>query len=207
MWTLPVTKASLSRDQPLLGMCLTYCRQCLLNFDSDNTEIKWAITKGHLPHNPDAPPTRHCVDTVISLLQIHKTHVDWLGKLPCPFHYPRKHIELAQHTTPSGPPSGKGKPTHLSVTPKAQSLLSKQCSRAMSTKALQHQEPWGAWDEHHPPLGCCCYGVVWQPTNFHSSDERAQPEIVHLCLLLGIWGIEEIFDISLPPQNYGLSWG
>ncbi|KAI3359263.1 hypothetical protein L3Q82_002781 [Scortum barcoo] len=31
---------------------------------------------------------------VVGILQIYKTHVDWLGKLPCPFQHPAKGKEL-----------------------------------------------------------------------------------------------------------------
>ncbi|KAK3545090.1 hypothetical protein QTP86_034545 [Hemibagrus guttatus] len=50
------------------------------------------MTIEHLPQNAMR-------DTVESLLQVHKTHVDWLGKLPRTLEHPVEGIELVQCST------------------------------------------------------------------------------------------------------------
>ncbi|TWW59870.1 hypothetical protein D4764_06G0014000 [Takifugu flavidus] len=54
-----------------------------------------------LPENPsqDAPG-----DPVISLFQVHKAHVDWLGKLPTPLKHPSKGKELIRGSTTGAKP-------------------------------------------------------------------------------------------------------
>ncbi|KAI3360234.1 hypothetical protein L3Q82_014542 [Scortum barcoo] len=56
----------------------TYCRQCEPSSCSGRTDTEQPLAKAPGPHTRGAPPT----DTVECLLQIHKAHVDWLGKLP-----------------------------------------------------------------------------------------------------------------------------
>ncbi len=53
------------------------------------------------PLLPEYPPQDYARDTVECLIQIHKTHVDWLGKLPCTLQHPGKDIELVQ-CSPTG---------------------------------------------------------------------------------------------------------
>ena len=43
---------------------------------------------------PNNTPQDSLRDTVEWLLQIHKTHVDWLGKLPCTLQDPAEGVEL-----------------------------------------------------------------------------------------------------------------
>ncbi|KAI3362477.1 hypothetical protein L3Q82_012762 [Scortum barcoo] len=69
--------------QHALGTGLTYCRQCEPSSCSGRTETEQPLAKAPGPHTRGALPTEyHMKDTVECLLQIHKAHVDWLGKLP-----------------------------------------------------------------------------------------------------------------------------
>ncbi|TWW80232.1 hypothetical protein D4764_01G0000470 [Takifugu flavidus] len=54
---------------------------------ADAALICLSISRSILTEHPpqDAPG-----DPVISLFQVHKTHVDWLGKLPTPLKHPSK---------------------------------------------------------------------------------------------------------------------
>ena len=45
------------------------------------------------------PPQNATRDTVKCLLQVHKAHVNWLGKLPWTFEHPAEGIELVQCST------------------------------------------------------------------------------------------------------------
>ena len=85
-----MTKDSLGGNKPRWGPCLIYCQQCEPSSVSDNTETEWPISKGHIPHTPEAAPTGHFEGHIIGLLQIKKTHFDWFIKLPFPLQFPRE---------------------------------------------------------------------------------------------------------------------
>ena len=51
------------------------------------------------PILPENPPQDSPRDTVECLLQVHKTHVDWLGKLPCMLNDPAEGVELVHCST------------------------------------------------------------------------------------------------------------
>ncbi|TWW77427.1 hypothetical protein D4764_12G0008170 [Takifugu flavidus] len=52
------------------------------------------------PDTPEDSPQDPPRETVECLLQVHKTHVDWLGKLPCTLEDPAEGIELVHCSTP-----------------------------------------------------------------------------------------------------------
>ncbi|TWW72945.1 hypothetical protein D4764_15G0003390 [Takifugu flavidus] len=67
---------------------------------------------------PDTPYSRknpHRRDTVEYLLQVHKTHVDWLGKHPCTLEDPAKGVQLVHCSTP------RTKTTLLLLNPRVES--------------------------------------------------------------------------------------
>nr|XP_049573891.1 uncharacterized protein LOC125967159 [Syngnathus scovelli] len=51
------------------------------------------------PVLPKHPPHNLPRDTVERLLQVHKTHVDWLGELPCTLEDPAEGVELVHCST------------------------------------------------------------------------------------------------------------
>ena len=51
------------------------------------------------PVLPENPPQGSPRDTVECLLQVHKTHVNWLGKLPCTLKDPAEGVELVHCST------------------------------------------------------------------------------------------------------------
>ncbi|TWW54348.1 hypothetical protein D4764_0154740 [Takifugu flavidus] len=55
-----------------------------------------------LSEDPPQDPPR---DTVECLLEVHKTHVDWLGKLPCTLEDPAEGVELVNYSTPRTKPT------------------------------------------------------------------------------------------------------
>ncbi|KAI3359540.1 hypothetical protein L3Q82_013939 [Scortum barcoo] len=79
----PVTKGSPAGVQHVLGTGLTYCRQCRTKLLLRSYRDRTALSKGPGPHTvQEHSPQNTTRDTVECLLQIHKAHVDWLGKLP-----------------------------------------------------------------------------------------------------------------------------
>ncbi len=80
-----MTKGSPARVQHAPGTGLTYCRKCYPSSCSgDRTALNRATYTPRAPH------------TVKRLLQVHKTHVDWSGKLPRILEHPSEGIELVQ---------------------------------------------------------------------------------------------------------------
>ncbi len=94
-----MTKGSPAGVQHALGTSLTYCRQCEPSSCSGRTGTGQPLATGPGPHTLRAPPQDDVRDTVECLLQIYKTHVDWLGKLSCTLQHPGKGIELVQCAT------------------------------------------------------------------------------------------------------------
>ncbi|KAI3367328.1 hypothetical protein L3Q82_008374 [Scortum barcoo] len=79
----PVTKGNPAGVQHALGTGLTYCRQCEPSSCSGRTETEQPLTtKAPDPILMEHSPQNTTRDTVECLLQIHKAHVNWLGKLP-----------------------------------------------------------------------------------------------------------------------------
>lgn len=83
-----VTNGSPVRVQHLLGTSLTYCQQCGPSSCKSCTRTEWLIQTHPPQHTP-----RHVVE---SLVQVHKTHVDWLGKIPRILKYSWEDIEFIQ---------------------------------------------------------------------------------------------------------------
>ncbi|KAK0144303.1 hypothetical protein N1851_017342 [Merluccius polli] len=81
-------------------------------------------------HTEDSPR-----DTVECLLQVHKTHVDWLGKLPCTLKDPAEGVELLEHTLQS-PFLKRG-----NTTPVCQSRGTAPDVHAMLQSRVNHDSP------------------------------------------------------------------
>ena len=78
--------------QPTLGTSPTYSQQCRPNSDSGHTDSEQPELGGPTPHNTGDP---------LQEPQIHKTHVDWLGKLPRTLDDPAEGVELVHCSTSS----------------------------------------------------------------------------------------------------------
>ncbi|TWW67223.1 hypothetical protein D4764_02G0002640 [Takifugu flavidus] len=58
-----------------------------------------------IPYSRSTPTQDAPGDPVISLFQVHKAHVDWLGKLPTPLKYPSMGKELIRGSTTGAKPA------------------------------------------------------------------------------------------------------
>ncbi|KAK0146941.1 hypothetical protein N1851_013726 [Merluccius polli] len=81
------------KGQPWRSPTLTGNKSDLLpGTDSPYQGVRYPV----LPENPPQDSPR---DTVECLLQVHKAHVDWLGKLPCTLKDPAEGVELVHYST------------------------------------------------------------------------------------------------------------
>jgi len=81
-----------------LDTCLILCWGYRHSYPFGLTSTRLLVAKTPLSHNPAEPP-QDAVDTVVSLLQIHKTPVDWIGDLSWPFQQTCKSSELVYCST------------------------------------------------------------------------------------------------------------
>ena len=61
---------------------LTSCWEHGHNSHSGNIGTEWLIVTAPESHVLAVPPARSPRDPVVGIVQVHKTHVDWMDKLP-----------------------------------------------------------------------------------------------------------------------------
>ncbi|KAK3510541.1 hypothetical protein QTP70_009875 [Hemibagrus guttatus] len=75
------------------------CAALLGQVLDDAFKEEYSVELLKIPEVPEHLPQNATRDTVECLLQVHKTHVDWLGKLPRTLEHPVEGIELVQCST------------------------------------------------------------------------------------------------------------